>query len=501
MGSIEFRNIAKSFPGVKALDGVSFCARSGQVVALLGENGAGKSTLLKILNGDYHPDSGQYLIDDREMSFNSPRDAIDAGISIIYQERQIVPYLSVAENIFMEDLPVHQGGMIDFKLLNKRTQEILDEFDLPFKPQEQVRHLSIAHQQMVEIMKAYRRKPRIIAFDEPTASLSDHQINILFKIIADLKKRDIIVLYVSHRIKELFQITDEIVILKDGQFIKQVKTSEIEEGELIRLMVGRDLGNIFQSLKRSKPTGKVVLDVRKLNSHFINDISFQVHQGEIVGFSGLVGSGRTEVMRAIYGADQVLSGEIFFEGKKVRITSPKRAIRLGIGLCPEDRKDQGIFGQLSVRENISCIALDKVCRYQVISQKLERKLAVNLVNQLTIRTPHVEKRIRELSGGNQQKSILARWIIRLPKLLILDEPTKGIDVGSKAEIYQLACDLASQGLAIIFISSELLEVIGVSDRILVMCDGRISGEIQAKDASEEKLLNMAMKHDEMKEAN
>lgn len=489
--SVEFRNICKYFPGVKALDDVSFKADGGEVVAMCGENGAGKSTLLKVLNGDYRADSGEYLINGEPVHFNTPHEAIEAGISIIYQERQIVPFLSVAENIFMEALPT-KGGFIDKKKLHDDTQAIIDEFKLPIKPGEMVRNLSVAHQQMVEIMKAYRRKPRIIAFDEPTAALSDSEIEILFQIIEKLRKDGIIILYVSHRMKEIFQIAQQIVVMKDGQFVTQKKVSEITEAELIRYMVGRDLGNIYDNLSRNESIGDVVLEARNLCNGYIRDVSFQLHKGEILGFAGLVGAGRTETMRAIFGADKLESGEVWMEGQRVNIHNPAQAIEAGIGLCPEDRKDQGIFGIRSVKDNISVVALKKLSHGQWLDFQKEQKLADDSIVNLRIKTPDAQKLIKELSGGNQQKAILARWLAVKPKVLILDEPTKGIDVGAKSEIYQMACDLAKNGISVIFISSELPEVIGISDRIIVMREGMISGQVMRGEATEEKILKLAM---------
>jgi len=489
--SVEFRNICKYFPGVKALDNVSFKAVGGEVVAMCGENGAGKSTLLKVLNGDYKADEGKYLINGEQVHFNTPREAIDAGISIIYQERQIVPFLTVAENIFMEALPT-KGMFIDQKKLHDETQAIIDEFKLPIKPGEMVRNLSVAHQQMVEIMKAYRRKPRIIAFDEPTAALSDSEIEILFQIIEKLRKDGIIILYVSHRMKEIFQIAQQIVVMKDGQFVTQKKVSEITEAELIRYMVGRDLGNIYNNLDRNEEIGEVVLEAKGLTNGYIHDVSFQLHKGEILGFAGLVGAGRTETMRAIFGADKLDSGEVLMEGKPIQIKNPGQAIAAGIGLCPEDRKDQGIFGIRSVKDNISVVALKDISKGQWLDFKKEQKLADDSIVDLRIKTPDAFKLIKELSGGNQQKAILARWLAVKPKVLILDEPTKGIDVGAKSEIYQMACDLAKSGISVIFISSELPEVIGISDRIIVMREGLVSGQVMRGEATEEKILKLAM---------
>ena len=493
MASLEFRNITKLFPGVRALDDMSFVANSGEVLALLGENGAGKSTLLKVLNGDYKADGGQYLLDGVEQKFKSPMDAIEAGISIIYQERQIVPYLTVAENIFMEGIPTNRFGMIDRRDLNKKAQEIIDTFELPIRASQQVRDLSVAHQQMVEIMKAYRRNPKVIAFDEPTASLSDAEIDVLFRIIRKLKAEGLIILYVSHRMKEIFTITDQIVVFKDGKYVRQLATKDTTEDELVRLMVGRELGDVYSTLKRSETIGDVVLEVQNLKNPWVHDVSFQLHKGEILGFAGLVGAGRTETMRAIFGADRWKEGKILLEGKEVHFKSPKEAIAAGVGLATEDRKDQGIFPIRSITDNINVASMQKVLSGMFLDSKKEQTVADKNIDLLKIKTPDAQKLIGELSGGNQQKVILARWLEADPKFLILDEPTKGIDVGAKAEIYQIACDLASQGLGIIFISSELPEILGVTDRILVMHRGKITAELNPKQTSEEEILHFAMK--------
>ena len=493
MSSLEFKNITKLFPGVRALDDMSFVAHSGEVLALLGENGAGKSTLLKVLNGDYKADGGQYLLDGVEQKFRSPMEAIEAGISIIYQERQIVPYLTVAENIFMEAIPMGGFGMIDTRELNRRAQEIIDTFELPIRASQQVRDLSVAHQQMVEIMKAYRRNPKVIAFDEPTASLSDAEIDVLFRIIRKLKAEGLIILYVSHRMKEIFTITDQIVVFKDGKYVRQLATKDTTEDELVRLMVGRELGDVYSSLNRNDKIGDVVLEVQNLKNPWVHGVSFQLHRGEILGFAGLVGAGRTETMRAIFGADKWKEGRILLEGKEVHFKSPKEAIAAGVGLATEDRKDQGIFPIRSVSDNIIVASMQKVTSGLFLDSKKEQTVADRNIDLLRIKTPDAQKLIGELSGGNQQKAILARWLEAEPKVLILDEPTKGIDVGAKAEIYQIACDLARQGLGIIFISSELPEILGVTDRILVMHRGKITAELNPSQTSEEEILHYAMK--------
>ena len=493
MGSLEFKEITKLFPGVRALDKMSFIANSGEVLALLGENGAGKSTLLKVLNGDYKADGGQYLLDGVEQKFRNPMEAIDAGISIIYQERQVVPYLTVAENIFMEAIPTNRLGMIDSRDLNQKAQEIIDEFELPIRASQQVRDLSVAHQQMVEIMKAYRRKPKVIAFDEPTASLSDAEIDVLFRIIRKLKSEGLIILYVSHRMKEIFTITDQIVVFKDGKYVKQLATKDTCEDELVRLMVGRELGDVYSNLQRNENIGDVILEVKNLKNPWVHDVSFQLHKGEILGFAGLVGAGRTETMRAIFGADRWKEGQILLEGKEIHFRSPQEAIAAGVGLATEDRKDQGIFAIRSVMDNVNVASMHKVMKGMFLDSSKELAVANKNIDLLRIKTPDAQKLIGELSGGNQQKVILARWLEADPKVLILDEPTKGIDVGAKAEIYQIACDLAAQGLGIIFISSELPEILGVTDRILVMHRGKITAELDPRKTTEEEILHYAMK--------
>lgn len=492
MASLEFKNITKIFPGVRALDNVGFTAKSGEVLALLGENGAGKSTLLKVLNGDYKADGGQYLLGGVEQKFSSPLDAIHAGISIIYQERQVVPYLTVAENIFMEAIPRNKLHLIDTREMNRKAQEIIDEFQLPFRATDKVQHLSVAHQQMVEIMKAYRRKPKVIAFDEPTASLSDAEIDVLFRIIRKLKAEDLIILYVSHRMKEIFTITDQVVVFKDGKYVKQLATKDTTEKELVQLMVGRDLGNIYNGLNRNDKIGDVILEVKDLKNPWVHGVSFQLHRGEILGFAGLVGAGRTETMRAIFGADKWKNGQVLLEGKPVHFKSPKEAIAAGIGLASEDRKDQGIFSIRSITDNVNVASMKNCCKHGLLSSRKEREIAQRNIDKLSIKTPNAEKPIGELSGGNQQKVILGRWLEAGPKVLILDEPTKGIDVGAKAEIYQIACDLAKQGLGIIFISSELPEILGVTDRILVMREGKITAELNPRQTSEEEILKYTM---------
>ena len=491
---IEFRNITKYFPGVKALDDISFTANGGEVLALMGENGAGKSTLLKVLNGDYQQTSGEYLVNGEPCHFNSPREAVAAGIGVIYQERQIMLELTVGENIFLGRLPTGFMGRIKMREVHSRAQAIIDEFGLDMKSTDKVKDLSVAYQQMVEIMKAYSRENlKMIAFDEPTASLSDSEIDSLFRIIRKLKAEGKVIIYVSHRMAEIRQIADRVAIFKDGRFVGDSPMDAITDKELVKKMVGRDLCDIFSGLSRNTAIGDVVLEVRNLSSPFLKDASFQVRAGEVVGFSGLVGAGRTEVVRAIIGADPRTGGEVLLNGKPLNCRTPHDAIANGVVMVPEDRKLQGIIPRMSVGKNISIGSLDQITnRLGIVNTRREEQIGLDGKANFNIKTPNLEKPIVELSGGNQQKAIVARWMSTKPEVLILDEPTKGIDVGAKSEFYNMICEFAKEGLAVILISSELPEVIGLSDRIIVMRGRRIVGEISAKDATEEKLLSMAM---------
>lgn len=491
---LEFKHISKYFPGVKALDDICFKAYGGEVLAFLGENGAGKSTLLKVLNGDYKPDAGEYLLNGEQKHFKSPQEAIEEGISVIYQERQILLELSVAENIYLGRMPSNRFGVINTAKANQMAQKIIEDFGLPISPSTKVKDLSIAYQQMVEIMKAYSRDNlKVICFDEPTASLSDAEIDSLFAVIEKLKAQGKIVIYVSHRMDEIRRITDKVAIFKDGRYIDTVVTAETDEKDMIKMMVGRDLGDIYAKLDKNKEIGGVLLEVKDVSSDYVKPVSFTLHKGEVLGFSGLVGAGRTEVMRAIIGADSMRTGEVYLEGKKIVNHSPKEAMENGIVLVPEDRKLQGIISNLSVAGNINISLMKQHSnKLGVISAKKEAKEADDGIKNFRIKTPSPDKKIVELSGGNQQKCIVARGVATHPKVLILDEPTKGIDVGAKSEFYEMICEFAKQGLGVILISSELPEVMGLSDRIIVMKSLKVSGEIMAKDATETKLLSMGM---------
>ena len=493
--SLELRGIGKSFPGVRALDDISFKAEGGKVLALLGENGAGKSTLLKIINGDLQPDEGSILIDGQEVHFSAPQEAINAGISIIYQERQLLPFMSVMENIFVGDLPKNKLGIIDKVLLRKQTQQVIDDFGLPIDPNDMVGRLNVAYQQMIEIMKAYRRNSPIIAYDEPTAPLTETEIEVLFKIIRKQKEEGKVILYVSHRMNEIFEICDDIVILKDGKYVTTLHTADTTESELIKYMVGRDIGDTYSSLSRNTEFGDVVLELKDMKTPYVHDINITARRGEIVGLAGLVGAGRTEVARAIFGADPVTGGQIIIDGQECHFKTPRDAINAGVALCPEDRKYEGLIMFRSIKDNVKLPVIDKLVFSKFFCDfKAERDLAEKAVEKFDIKTPSIDKVLMELSGGNQQKVILGRWTSENlnTKILILDEPTKGIDVGTKAEIYQNVCNLAKDGIAVIFISSELTEVINLADTIYAMHNGHITGTIKREDATEENVLSMAM---------
>ena len=492
--SLEFKGISKSYPGVRALNDISFTAQGGRVLALLGENGAGKSTLLKILSGDQKADEGEILLNGEPVSFHDPQAAINAGISVIYQERQLMPSMSVMENLYVGSLPKTKLGLYDKRKLYNNAKELIDRFNIDIDPVQLVGRLSVAYQQMVEIMKAVKRNSDIIAFDEPTAPLTDTEIKILFDIIKKLKDEGKVIIYVSHRLAEIFQFTDSIVVLKDGHYVTSLETAQTNETELIKAMVGRDIGDTYNNLSRNTDFGDVVLDVRNLKTPYVHDISFQVRKGEIVGLAGLIGSGRTEVARALFGADPVTGGEIYLDGEKVSFKSPREAIDKGVALCPEDRKEEGLVMQRSIKDNIAMPVVDRVSKGLLIDPDAIRALAEKAVDKYSIKTPSIEKISSELSGGNQQKVILGRWTSEKmeTKVLILDEPTKGIDVGTKAEIYQTICDLAKQGIAVVLISSELTEVINLSDTILTMHNGHITGCLTRQEATEEKVLALAM---------
>jgi L-arabinose transport system ATP-binding protein len=490
-GVLEIRNVSKAFPNVQALQDVSLDVRPGEVLAFLGENGAGKSTLLKILNGDYQADSGSMTIDGEALSFSNPREARAAGIRVIYQEPEIIPGVDVAENIFAGELP-RRGPFIDRRALNARVDLELAEYGFQrVLPRWRMGdELSPAQRQLVEIMRAVRSRMRVLALDEPTSSLSDEEVDRLFALVRRLRSQGVAIIYVSHRLHEILQLADRVAILRDGRLVMVADAVSLSEEQIVRNMVGRDLGEMFQ--RRRGAPGTVVLQVEDIRSDWHRGVSFELHAGEVVGFAGLVGAGRSELAKVIFGELPRASGRILVEGREVHIGQPSAAISKGIGFAPEDRKREGLVLVRSVVENVTLTILRRLTRLRIVQRHLERRVAADFVQRLNVRTPSLDQEVGKLSGGNQQKVVLARWLAARPKVLILDEPTRGIDVGAKAEIYRLIDTLANEGLAIMLISSELPEILGMSDRIYVMQGGRITGELPGPGTTEEQVLELAM---------
>ncbi len=486
---LEVQGIVKTFPGVKALKGVSLQIKRGEVHALCGENGAGKSTLMHILAGVYKADAGKIILDGKEVNIENQKHANDLGISIVYQERSLVPSLNVAENIYAARQPVKFGSHIDWKKLYKMTEEHLANLNLHIDPRTLVGNLPPAIQQMIEIAKALSVNPKVLILDEPTATITDKEVSVLFNIIRKLKEQGIAVIYISHRLTEIFQVADRVSILKDGSYMGTEEVKNIDENWIVRKMVGRD---VYIERVQRDVSDEVVLECRNLSNIVkFNNISFKLKKGEILSFAGLAGAGRTEVFRAVFGADPLVSGEIFVEGQKVNIKNCKDAIACGIGYLPEDRKEQGLFLDMAVSENIAAANLKYFQKGLNMDDKKVEEVAEEYRKKLSIMTPSVRQKVINLSGGNQQKVMLAKWLLVKPKILIVDEPTRGVDVGTKSEIYNILRDLTKQGTSIIVISSDLPEVLTVSDRIYVMWEGRITGELSGDEATEEKIMEYA----------
>ena len=488
---LEVRGVSKAFPNVQALRDISLDVRPGEILALLGENGAGKSTLLKIINGDYQPDTGSLSLGGQPMKFTSPFDAHRAGVRVVYQEPEIVPGVAVAENIYLGELP-HRGPFIDFRGLEERVRADLARYGfgkvLPMNLMGDM--LSSAQRQLIEILRALKSNVRALALDEPTSSLTDEEVDRLFTLVRRLRTDGLAIIYVSHRIKEILRLADRVAILRDGQLVAVRPASGLSEAEIVKLMVGRDLSAVFQ--RRRAATDRIVLKAEHIHSNWHRDVSFEIRAGEVVGFAGLVGAGRTELAKVVFGELPRDRGTVHVDGKPTSIHHPNEAVRAGIGLAPEDRKREGLVMMRSVLENASLAILRRLSRFHFMRRRLERQNASEYVTRLHVRTPSLDQEVGKLSGGNQQKVVLARWLAAKPKVLILDEPTRGIDVGAKAEIYRLVDDLANQGLGVMFISSELTEILGLSDRIYVMQNGRIAGELPGPGATEEAVLALAM---------
>ncbi|WP_277487638.1 sugar ABC transporter ATP-binding protein [Catalinimonas alkaloidigena] len=474
---------------MRALDKVSLNIMKGEVHALCGENGAGKSTLMNILSGNLKPDSGQILVSGKEVQISNQLDAQELGIAIVYQERSLVDSISVAENIFTNNKPRNRYGLISYRKLYQQTQALLSSLNLSdIRPEMQVGHLSAAMQQMVEIAKALSQNPSILILDEPTASITENETTILFKIIRKLRAQGVSVIYISHRMAEIFEVADRVSVLKDGKYQGTRLVSETYIDEIIRMMVGRKLEK-QEFLSDAKQD--IVLEVNRLSSARFRNISFHLKKGEILALSGLVGAGRTEVARTIMGADPLIAGEIVLEGKKVKIDHPKTATKLGIGYLPEERKSNGLFLDMSVEDNIISAYLPFAAEKGFIQEAKVKRTAEDYIKKLRIITPSTHQKVMNLSGGNQQKIVLAKWLLRQPKVFMVDEPTHGVDVGAKAEIYAILKELTRQGVAILLISSELSEVLAISDRILVMWNGQLTAELSREEATEEEIMHYA----------
>lgn len=490
---LKMRNINKRFPGVHALKGVDFNLRKGEVHALMGENGAGKSTLMKILTGIYKADEGDIICFGEKCVFNSVKDSQDIGIAIIHQELNQVGDLTVAQNIFLGREKMRSGIFIDDKRIEEEAKKLLDYVGVNINPKEKLNRLTVGKQQMIEIVKAVSYNSKILVLDEPTAALTQSEVEELFRIMKDLKAKGIGMIYISHRMDEIEKITDRVTIMRDGEYISTVKTSETTKGEIVKMMVGREVLDDKKIKSECPKDAPVVLEVKNLNANEkIKDISFVLHKGEILGFSGLMGSGRTEVARAIYGVDKFISGEIYINGKQVNIKSPVDAVENGVCYLSEDRKRYGLLLEKNVTDNIVLPSLERYVSFGFINDKKAEKAAKEKKDILKTKTSSMMQKLKNLSGGNQQKVIIARWLLRNSDIFIFDEPTRGIDIGAKSEIYTLMRDLAKKGKSIIMISSELSEITGLSDRVVVMSEGRITGVLSIEDATNESIMRYAM---------
>ena len=490
---LEMKGISKSFPGVKALQNVNYQLKAGEIHALLGENGAGKSTLIKVLGGIYHPEEGSIFIDGNEVSINGVNDARDNGISISHQELVLVPRMTVAENIFLGREPKGAFGVDKIKM-TADAQKMLDNFNVGVDADMEIADLTIAKQQMVEIVKAISFNCRILVMDEPTSSIAEKEVNALFDIMRDLTKRGVGIIYISHKMSEIFEVCDRVTVLRDGTYVDTCEVAKTNRDHLVSLMVGRELDKYY--VRDHVASKDVVLkcthinDGKKLHSR-VKDVSFELHRGEILGFSGLVGAGRSETMQCIFGLTKGSKGEIELEGKKVNIRNAVDAMNLGIAMVPEDRKLEGLYHVQSVRFNSTIEVLHEFINHFYVNLGREIEITQEYIDKMHTKTPSQEQTVTNLSGGNQQKVMIGRWMATHPKVLILDEPTRGVDVGAKAEIYEIMNELTKQGVSIIMISSELPEIINMSDRVYVMYEGNVTGCIDQKDISQESIMHLA----------
>lgn len=489
---VQMKGIYKSFPGVRALDNVDFEVRAGEVHALVGENGAGKSTLIKILTGAYSKDAGEVYIDGEQRNYTTPLQAKEMGIGAIYQDVMLAPHLSVAENFFLGQPPLKALGMVDWRRMRSETQKVLTQLNIRVDPKARITSLTPALQEMVTIAKVVYEQARVIVFDEPTALLTNDEVKQLYAIIARLKEQGIGIIYISHRMEEIFDLSDRVTVLKDGGYVATLQTADTDKEALVEMMVGRKMDDIY-NIAHQEP-GETVLEVENLcdKAGRFKNVSFQLRRGEILGFFGLIGSGRTEILRCVFGADPVGAGSIKRMGKPVRFRSPRDAIREGIGFLPEDRKTQGVAMLLSVKQNTNLASYDDILTpVRAINLKKEAQRALKYKKELNIKTPSIDQQVRKLSGGNQQKVVLSKWLCKHSEIYIFDEPTVGVDVGAKMEIYKLFEELTAQGNAIILISSYLSEVMGLSDRLVTIYEGRVTAEVERKDFDEREIIKYA----------
>lgn len=492
---LTMKGIDKSFPGVHALKEVDLEVRRGEVLALMGENGAGKSTLMKVLTGIYSRDAGEIVYEGKPVEFINPREAQDAGIAIVHQELNMMHQLTVAQNIFI-GREYMKGKFIDDRKMNEEAARLFEKLNIDINPSEVMSNLTVGRQQMCEIAKAISKEVKVIIFDEPTAALTESEIEELFKIIRDLKKKQLGIVYISHRMDEIKVITDRVTVMRDGEYVGTLITKDCTKDDIINMMVGRTIYEDPKEKSNVPADAPVVLKVENLNAgKMVRNVSFELKKGEILGFSGLMGAGRTETARALFGADKRDSGDIYINGRKVNITSPRDAVDAGIGYLSEDRKRYGLVIDKTVAENTSMAALEKFTKGLFINRKKENDVSREYVDKLKTKTPTVDTPVVSLSGGNQQKVVIAKWLARDCDILIFDEPTRGIDVGAKSEIYHLMNELVAQGKSIIMISSEMTEILRMSDRIIVMCEGKKTGEISIEEASQERIMYAATQRD------
>ena len=496
---LQAKNISKAFGGIKALEGVSLDVYKGKVNAIVGENGAGKSTLMKVLTGVYQGYDGQIILNGRPVTFTNPKEAQNSGIAIIHQELNLIPYLSVAENVFLGREFINRLGLIDTKRMYGETQKLLERLDLHINPRIQVSHLRIGQQQIVEIAHALSLDARIVIMDEPTSAISEHEIRVLFELIRSLKAQGVAIVYITHKLDELFQIADSVTVLRDGKLVGSSSMEEVTHDDIVRMMVGRDIKDFF--VKADVTQSGEVLSVRNMclahprrrGDYMVDHVSFTVKAGEVLGIFGLMGAGRTELLEAIFGLHPGRSsGDIFLKNRQVKVNAPTDAIRLGIGFIPEDRKREGLVLQMSVAASMSLASLEQTERFGFLSATRETQLAQGYVERLRIKTPSVQQVVENLSGGNQQKVVIAKWLAIHPRILLLDEPTRGIDVNAKNEIYRLISELSQAGLAIVMVSSELPEIMAIADRIMVLSEGKQTAEFTRSQATEELIMKAAI---------